>query len=319
MTFAIMETESSQFSRKQKMKDLKEIKNNLKQNILTTGLLGGILFPILYASGYFYLISYFGKLGQLIPVNDLPPIEIALLGFPPFLIFFAIILIFYFLYRRILRNQLISKILIKRNFDCINLLNQSWIKGFIGLLLLIIFYFSVYSYSKLIVKNNLPYNNLFGFGGKMPIVQVIYITPLIDVSAIQKVDESESEYCEYVLVEEFVSGGIKFENKDNYFEDAFGIKRFIGNFIFYFESNENYYFKPLNDFSVAKNEIFITNGICIKEDGTEKKFESKLIGDVAVNFFHVFVLPKNKVESIKYTELNIENQKKYSYRDLFKL
>lgn len=285
--------------------------NNIKN--LTSILLGsGLIYSFLYFFGYSFLRDYFSEIGgTMIPISDLPTLEIVILGLPPFILFLILFVTAYFLISQLflLCNVLCHKIRININFN-----KALKFKLVVLLACLLLFYFLVINlFSFFIIKNNLPYNFFATFNKKIPLVEIIYKTSLINKQKIKELDDYDFK-CEMLNIEKITPGKIRFLEGDNYFKDDAGNIKYVGNFELYFISKDNYYLKAREKF--LNPDIFLRLHD-INCDENKYKYVD-VDGNLIISLYNFIVLPKDEIESIKYLNFDSENHDVTGFKDLFK-
>lgn len=266
----------------------------------------GLIFALLYFSGYLYLLNYFSHFGSLIPFNELPSIEIALLGFLPLLIFSFVLIVIVFFVKMVLKIKWLLKF-----FTNLTRKYSNFIIIIFTIILIIFYTYWINIYSSIVFAKNLPYNFTVKFDTKLPVVEVIYTTPLINKQRIADMDAGLDtiDATDKIIVEDIKGGKIKFSRGDNKFDD----NKFIDNFILYFISKDNYYLAFAGDPFGTYSEI-IASGVAVNENKIEG--DVNFGGLIVASPYKVIALPKSKVESVKYSVFN-PDEKEIRYRDLY--
>lgn len=262
-------------------------------------IISAIGFAVLYFFGYLFLRLYFRSIGGLIPINDLPSTEIAILGIPPliFFFFFFTIILNIHLYLSKLKwkgKKLFSKKVSLNNLSfLLNNIFYSLICLFVLLALVTNYFFT----------RDLPYNIFIVQKTYLPIVEMIYNSPLINNTQprdlrLEKKSEGYPFYeatkrnkyqgIEYSL-DELFGDETEFVNSEIVFTDQLGNKRFINTFRLYFESSDNYYLKPPTSFCAAHDK-----------GETPFTFGERMVYPLDRDICEIIVMPKDHVESIKY-------------------
>lgn len=272
--------------------------------ILTT-----IGFAVLYFFGYLFLRLYFKSIGGLIPINDLPAPEIAILGISPLFLFLSLLTGVCYLDWLLSKNRKDRKVsvqfYIERPFQFIK-------NSFLSLLIL---YFSLSFFSTYLFTNGLPYSFPISLKKQLPIIEMIYGSPLINSSQTRdlKLYKEYEGNLFYEALKKFRDEGTEpnidqlleteteFVNPEITFTDQLGEKRFINTFRLYFESKDNYYLQPPTSFCEVNDK-----------GDTPFTFDGKTVYPFDRDICELIIMPKTHVESIKYLTNSVEGYPRIS-------
>lgn len=255
-----------------------------------------IFTAVLYFFGYLYISSYFNNVGMIFELNEVSFSEIVVIGFIPSLIFFGLIA---------LPLKFSHK---KKRYDFKRVMTFILFAFFTTWLLI-----SCFSNRSFLKEHSFnPYRT------KLPLVEIIYNTPLINSNISREVltdiidtsenQDSKRDLSEFEGKELTISGiyqsapeykGTLFQDEDT-FKDSLGNFHFINTFKLFFESSSSYYLLPTNDICSVQNTF---DGRFVLEVGDEliEVNDSFTFGE-SVNICGLMVLPKTNVESLKYLE-----------------
>ena len=201
-------------------------------------------------------------------------------------------------------------------YNSINKINTIDIrKSFAGVFLLLIYFFFTKLYAYYAFSNNLAYNFNLNPSIKNTAVEIIYDTPLVNPNVAKNLSEDNADYYNKIQVQEYKGGDIKIEGKDLMFEAESGVKKFIRNFELLFESKDSYYLLPTSEDLIGYAAIIGCAKTGKNIDDPNIKCSDMELGRIKVKLYNAIVLPKNKVDSIKY--LNIPVKSVPTYKDFF--
>ncbi|MBI2038207.1 MAG: hypothetical protein HYT15_04805 [Candidatus Magasanikbacteria bacterium] len=240
----------------------------------------GILFAILFFSGYLYLTIYFIDLA--VPISDLSIAEVALMGFIPsmlsiltalitFLFFILISAIIF----RIFKTKVKAKIKERFKKNYFNFL-------IIGICLLP---FTIYFWASFNNTRGYPYNYIpISKRTSRPIVSVSYKSSLV------------SNYAPLVVTNQIDKGT---STKSNSQEEVknYDAVFFKDIFILYFESKDSYFFKARKDLFYTRTSITFT------ESGNTTIIPVGFYNDINSGFI---VIPKSNILALIYLENDLE-------------